>query len=77
MDAKTLYTVLIIVGSFLSVGMLINGFFLKGIYDRLGNVEIGQAEIMNENKNFQRFIDEQKEINKDLYDKIDKIKGQL
>jgi hypothetical protein len=58
MDAKTLYSVLIIVGSFLSVGMLINAFFLKGIYSDLGELKIALAQIVENSKAKIRRIEE-------------------
>ena len=57
MDAKTLYSVLIIVGSFLSVGMLVNAFFLKGIYSDLGELKIAVAQIMESSKDKIRRIE--------------------
>jgi hypothetical protein len=58
MDAKTLYSVLVIVGSFLSVGMLLNAFFLKGIYSDLGDLKIAVAQIMESSKDKIRRIEE-------------------
>jgi hypothetical protein len=58
MDAKTLYSVLIIVGSFLSIGMLVNAFFLKGIYSDLGELKIAVAQIMESSKDKIRRIEE-------------------
>jgi predicted nuclease with TOPRIM domain len=58
MDAKTLYSVLIIVGSFLSIGMLLNAFFLKGIYSDLGELKIAVAQIMENSKEKIRRIED-------------------
>lgn len=49
-EASIVYTILTIVGGFGIIALSINAFFLKGIYDRLGTVEIAQATIFADGK---------------------------
>ena len=77
MAPSALYLILIIVGCFLSIGMAINAFFLKGIYDRLGNVEVVQATIIADSAHIKDELDEQKQINKMLFDEINRIKERV
>ena len=77
MDLQTLYTILIIVGTFLSIGMGVNAFFLKGIYDRLGTVEIGQATIFAQGRSREKRIEHLEQENKEIFGRLNLIEREV
>lgn len=76
-DVSVIYGVLSIVGVFLSIAVSIVAWFLKGIYDRLGTIEVAQATLIANDKHKEQDIEELKIQNRILFEEVNKIKGQL
>lgn len=67
-DAETIYTILTIVGSFVTTGLAINAFFLRGIFEDLNSVKVTIATALANDKAKQKEIDELKLNQKILFE---------
>lgn len=67
-DAGTIYTILTIVGSFVTTGLAINAFFLRGIFEDLNSVKVTIATALANDKAKQKEIDELKLNQKILFE---------
>lgn len=68
-----LQPIIVIVGAFITLGLGINAFFLKGIYTDLNDVKVEIAKIFAGSKDKDRRIAELEENEKDLYNKVNEL----
>lgn len=76
-DANLVYGILSIVGGFGIIALSVNAFFLKGIYDRLGTVEIAQASIFAREEAKEKRIERLEQNENILFERINKLENQL
>lgn len=75
MEASVWYIILSIVGFFGTMALGINAYFLKGIYDRVGTVEVSLATVIVNDTHKQKEIDANREDIKLLFSRLNKMEG--
>lgn len=66
-------SILAIVGSFGTVALAINAFFLKGIYNDLNSVKINIAKIFENSKSKERRISELEANEREIFKRLNEL----
>lgn len=73
MKTETLMLILSIIGIFITVGLSVNAFFLRGIFVDLNDLRVRFAEIATNGKNTARRIDNLEETEKEIFHRLNKL----
>jgi len=66
-----------IVGSFLTVMLGINAFFLRGIYSDINDVKINMATIIANSKNKEKRLDDLEGNQKEIFHRLQELEKQV
>lgn len=73
MSSETTMMLLSIIGIFITIGLSINAFFLRGIFVDLNDLRVRFAEIATNGKNTARRIDNLEETEKEIFNRLNKL----
>ena len=73
MSSQTLMLLLSIIGIFITIGLSINAFFLRGIFVDLNDLRVRFAEIATNGKNTARRIENLEDTEKEIFHRLNKL----
>jgi len=77
MDSQTLGLILTVIGVFVTVGLSINAFFLRGIFVDLNDLRVRFAEIATNGKNTARRIDNIENNMKEVFSRLNNAEKRI
>jgi len=73
MSSQTLMVLLSVIGVFITIGLSINAFFLRGIFVDLNDLRVRFAEIATNGKNTARRIENLEDTEKEIFHRLNKL----